>query len=178
MASPPDARGASLWHFSLDVYARPGVAAACLELQERGGADVNLVLALIWHANNGGGALSREAIGDGQAAVADWQARVVKPLRDVRRSLKGSDCEDRDGAESLRQKVKGLEFEAERIEQFRLAALLPTSAETEDDARSAAAENVHAYFEILGAPVDDCVAAAINSVLDAAISGEKWQQSV
>lgn len=169
------ARGAALWRFSLDVYARPGVAAACLELQERCAADVNVVLALIWHADSGGGALSRDSIGAGQAAVADWQTRVVKPLRDVRRALKGCDREDRDATESLRQKVKGLELEAERFEQFRLAAQLPAPAEGQDNARSAAAANVQAYLKILGAPADEHIAAAINFVLDAAIAGENLQ---
>jgi uncharacterized protein (TIGR02444 family) len=36
--------GAAFWRFSLALYARPGVAAALLGLQDRAGRDVNLVL--------------------------------------------------------------------------------------------------------------------------------------
>ena len=38
----------SFWSFSLTVYGRPGVEAACLELQDRFGADVNLALYCLW----------------------------------------------------------------------------------------------------------------------------------
>ena len=36
------------WDFSLAVYGRPGVAPACLALQQRHGADVNLLLFCAW----------------------------------------------------------------------------------------------------------------------------------
>jgi uncharacterized protein (TIGR02444 family) len=42
--SPPDD---PFWRFSLDLYGRPGVAPACLALQDEAGADVNLVLYLL-----------------------------------------------------------------------------------------------------------------------------------
>ena len=39
---------AELWEFSLDFYARPGVSAALIELQDRAGLDVNLILFALW----------------------------------------------------------------------------------------------------------------------------------
>lgn len=36
------------WRFSCAVYAAPGVAQACLELQDTHGADVNLLLLAAW----------------------------------------------------------------------------------------------------------------------------------
>ena len=41
------------WAFSLEVYGRPGVAPACLALQDRHGLDVNLLLFCCWAASQG-----------------------------------------------------------------------------------------------------------------------------
>lgn len=75
------------WRFSLDRYARPGVAEACLELQDRAGADVNLLMLALWL-----GSLGRRlnpAEGARLAGLAaDWQEPIIAPLRAVRRRLK------------------------------------------------------------------------------------------
>jgi hypothetical protein len=42
-----------LWVFSLQRYQQPGVAQACLEAQDRCGADVNLLLYAAWLASHG-----------------------------------------------------------------------------------------------------------------------------
>ncbi len=42
-----------LWTFACAFYGRPGVAAACLALQDEGGADVPLLLYLIWCGRTG-----------------------------------------------------------------------------------------------------------------------------
>jgi len=42
--------GNPFWDFSLAVYRRPGVAAACLRLQDEAGVDVNLLLYFCWLA--------------------------------------------------------------------------------------------------------------------------------
>ena len=36
------------WSFSLRIYGAPGVEPACLDLQDRFGADVNLALYCLW----------------------------------------------------------------------------------------------------------------------------------
>ena len=38
----------ALWDYAVDLYARPGVREACLALQDRAGADVNLLLLACW----------------------------------------------------------------------------------------------------------------------------------
>lgn len=88
------------WDWAVAAYARPGVAEACLDLQDAHGQNVPLLLWAIWRG------------GDVAAAVAvarEWETDVVGPLRGVRRRLKG-----RAGAEGLRDKVKAVELEAER----------------------------------------------------------------
>ena len=49
---------ASFWAFSLEFYARPGVAEACLALQDRHGLDVNILLLCCWLGWSGRGRLS------------------------------------------------------------------------------------------------------------------------
>ena len=43
----------AFWRFSLRTYRAPGVEAACLALQERCGADVNLLLFCGWVGREG-----------------------------------------------------------------------------------------------------------------------------
>ncbi len=169
-------RGASLWRFSFDVYARPGVAAACLELQDRYGADVNMLLALIWHAHAGGGVLGQDVIGDTRKAVAGWQADVVGPLREARRSLKCAAADQDPAVEELRQQVKALELEAERIEQMTLAAFLPRAVASGVETDGAAAANVRAYLRSLGTNAQTATAAA--GVLHAAFPATESQAFV
>ena len=44
---------ASFWAFSLKAFAKPPVAQACLDLQDRLGVDVNVLLFLLWCARRG-----------------------------------------------------------------------------------------------------------------------------
>ena len=41
------------WNFSLELYAGDGVAEACLDLQERRGCDVNILLFCCWLGASG-----------------------------------------------------------------------------------------------------------------------------
>jgi uncharacterized protein (TIGR02444 family) len=137
-----------LWKFSLAVYGAPGVSAACLELQERRGADVNLLLYAAFVGWSGRGRLDDAAIAACRTAVQPWTEATVLPLRRVRRALK-SDLGAVSAADAahLRQRVAAVEIAAEQLEQQALAARLPAVTETAPDARSAdAAANVGAYL--------------------------------
>lgn len=131
------------WRFSLAVYSRPDVPAACLKLQADHGADVNLLLFFCWCAS-AGKSLSHSAIDDACAAVGDWHRDVVVSLRAVRSGLK-NDARGLDAAvaEAFRSKVKKIELEAERLEQEQLftrsAALLSDAVETDDVVEAAKA---------------------------------------
>lgn len=111
MTTPED----SLWQFSLATYARPGVADACLDLQDRFGADVNLLLFALWAGAVCGVRLGHAELDRLKAEAAAWHHPVVVPLRAVRRHLKGVP-----GAETLRESIKAAELESERLEQIRL----------------------------------------------------------
>jgi uncharacterized protein (TIGR02444 family) len=128
--------GAQLWAFALDLYRRPGVGPACLELQDQHGLDVDIALWCCWVGWSGRGRLSPAEIAHADTAVAPWRARAVQALRAIRRDLKGWDVP---GADALRERVKTVELEAERIELHLLAGLAPRAtggASNEQDARA------------------------------------------
>ena len=118
-----------LWTWSLSVYGRPGVAEACLEVQDRHGADVNLVLWAAWTGAVQGHLLTLAEVEAARAAVTDWHREVVVPLRARRRRLKTGPAPAPDeGTEALRRRIKTAELEAERIEQAALSAHPPHPA--------------------------------------------------
>ena len=108
--------GNLFWDFSLAVYARPGVPAACLDLQDRLGLDVNVLLFAAWAGLGCGVRLSAEDLARVDSAIAPWRAEVVRPLRAVRRRVKGEDA-------ALYDQLKAAELAAERIQQDRLFAV-------------------------------------------------------
>lgn len=107
----------AFWAWSLEIYARPGIAEACLALQDQRGVDVNLLLLGLWLATRG-----RTLPPETAAAVADeaatWQREVVRPLRGVRRSLKGRQGDP--AVAALRREVAAVELAAERLAQIAL----------------------------------------------------------
>ena len=44
-------RKSPFWRFSVKFYAVPGVAPACIELQDQAGVDVNMLFFLLWNAS-------------------------------------------------------------------------------------------------------------------------------
>lgn len=130
---------ADLWRFSLAFYAQPGVAPACLVLQDQQGFDVNLALYCCWLGLSGRGRIDAARLAAADAAIASWRYGVIKTLRTARRSLKQPAADDTDAA-ALRERVRAIELEAERVCQYRLAALAPPPAVADagrcrDDAR-------------------------------------------
>lgn len=114
----------AFWRFSLAVYAAPGVMPACLELQDRFGLDVNLLLFCCWAGAARGVALSEPDIAEATAAAQEWRESVVAPLRTLRRRMKTMAAMHDPAAATLRNRIAALELDAEQIQQamlFRLA---------------------------------------------------------
>ncbi|QTF92644.1 TIGR02444 family protein [Halomonas sp. BM-2019] len=109
-----------LWDFALALYARPGVEAACLALQDEAGVDVCELLWRCWLLHHG--ARPGPSAEAGLAAVRCWQAEVTVPLRALRRRLK-PEAATHSGIASLREALKHAELEAERETLGRLEAL-------------------------------------------------------
>lgn len=121
----PDRAGGAFWRFSLDAYGRPGVASACLDLQDRYGCDVNLVLFALWIGASGRGRLTEADLGELDNAAASWRRSVIEPLRALRRQVK----HQADSA-ALYEALKAAELEAEHALQNRLEALAPPMTAT------------------------------------------------
>ena len=108
-------------------YRQPGVAGACIALQEESGIDVNLLLFLLWHATQGH-ALSAGEVQELERRIAPWREMTVIPLRKMRRVLKApGELVEPAEAEVFRTKVKALELEAERLQQESMYARVGAS---------------------------------------------------
>jgi uncharacterized protein (TIGR02444 family) len=161
----------SFWDYSLEAYARPGVADACLGLQDRLGVDVNLLLFACWVADCGGGALSRDDWRRLSAATSGWRTRVVEPLRAVRRYLKAAPAHPAAGAipATLRDRVKGLELEAEHAEQLVLESLAERPFDPgrpAADRRADAGVSLESCFAALDVHLADADRADTDIILD------------
>jgi uncharacterized protein (TIGR02444 family) len=130
------------WTFALDVYRRPGIDAACLDLQDRRGADVVLLVVALWAGAVCAHAFTRDEADRLEAAARPWREEVVRPLRAVRRRLKaGPAPAPSAAAEALRGRVKDAELAAERLQLEHLAALTGLSP-APARSREAAARNL------------------------------------
>ena len=139
------------WRFSLRFYARSKIAAACLVLQDEAGADVNLLLFLLFLADHGK-QISMGDLTQLDALVNAWRGQVVKPLREVRRALKGGVGKiPNEVSETFRAQIKRLELESERIEQHELERMSATELGAAAESRTAAARgNISVYEAYLG----------------------------
>lgn len=117
------------WDFALAVYKSEGVAAACLNLQERHGIDVNVMLFCLWFGHSGRGELSRDEVSALLAATERWHRVVVKGLRLIRRALKEGFPEAPEELRGqLRVQVQATEIDAEHLQQLMLVAAVPREA--------------------------------------------------
>jgi len=141
------------WRFSLVLYGQPGVAGECLELQDKFGVNINLLLFCAWLGRRGV-ALSRDDLEGASCLIASWHDHVVRPLRGARRQMKFH----HDDVSALRAQVQRVEVEAEQVEQAMLFDYARSIAP--GGGRDAVAHNVNEYLAMLlggaleqGAPV-------------------------
>ena len=114
-----------LWPWVLTAYAAPGVAEACLELQDTAGQSVPLLLWTAWSATTGR-PLDEDTREAGCDTARVWEETAIAPLRAVRRALKARAVDvDDDDREAIRTQVKATELDAERRLLLALEALSP-----------------------------------------------------
>jgi uncharacterized protein (TIGR02444 family) len=147
------------WRFALALYARPGVAPACLELQDRHGKDVLIALYGSWLGASGRGRLDAAALARAEEVARPWRQSVVEPLRRTRHALKGIE-----GADELYSRMKKIELDAERLAMERLAPLAPAP----DPGASAADRVTAARFNLAlyAGEAAEAAAAPIAAALD------------
>jgi uncharacterized protein (TIGR02444 family) len=146
MADAAATQDSPFWRFSIAFYREPGVADACIELQDRAGVDVNVLLFLLWSATLGR-ALAPAAVADLDRRIGAWRDATVIPLRALRRALKSPPpVVEAGAAEAFRTRIKAAELEAERLQQHTMYGLVPELAsEIADSPIAAARANVAAY---------------------------------
>lgn len=167
------------WQFSLAVYGREGVGRACLDLQDRLGADVNLLLFCCWSGAVRGRILSWDELSRLIQAVAPWRSNVVGPLRAVRRYLKqvgGADSRPPyELVASLKAMVADNELMAERVQQGLLIVTLnwprDEHRERSGNRRQTARENLNRYVAAAGLDATDDDRQAFDDLVAAACRG-------
>jgi uncharacterized protein (TIGR02444 family) len=161
----PLTRKSPFWRFSVKFYGVPGVAPACIELQDRAKVDVNVLFFLLWNATQ------KRALGDTEVAELDrmigaWRDMTVIPLRELRRALKSPPpAMAPEVADGFRTRIKQVELEAERLQQEAMYDLAQSGrfGKPATNPREAARISVNSYQALLGA----FPAAPLDTVLSA-----------
>ena len=153
------------WRFSVKFYAVPGVADACIALQDQAKVDVNILFFLLWNATEKR-ALNAENVAEVERTIGGWREMAVVPIRNVRRALKSPPpVMAPDVAEGFRTRIKAVELEAERLQQEALYELAQSGrfGQAVGSAVEAARISVSAYQGVLGpfppAPLDTLLSA-------------------
>lgn len=119
-----------LWHFACELYARPGMEAACLTAQANN-HEVCLVLCGLWlEQRKVAWTPARAQALEGIALP--WAQEVIRPLRALRQQWRPAAQAD-DEMKHLRSSVKQLELNAERTLLARLQAVTQTWPDGETD---------------------------------------------
>ncbi|MGD9946534.1 MAG: TIGR02444 family protein, partial [Burkholderiaceae bacterium] len=120
------------WRFSIRLYAKAGVAPQCLALQDEHGVDVNLMLFCLY-AGSLGHALSPAQLDTLEACIGAWREHVVVPLRGARRWLKAPPAPFDDApTAALRDRLKQIELESERLQQAAMVRAVPLAESSVD----------------------------------------------
>ena len=114
------------WAFALHLYAQPGIADACLMLQDEAGVDVMMFLMTIFAAVRHRVLLTPAEIRELDEVCRPWREQIVQPLRALRTRLKTGPLPAPSSAtEPFRSTIKAAELAAERLQNQLLAERLP-----------------------------------------------------
>jgi uncharacterized protein (TIGR02444 family) len=152
MSDDDQVRKSPFWRFSVKFYAVPGVAPACIELQDKANVDVNVLFFLLWNATQGR-ALNAADVTEIERAIGPWRNMAVVPLRSVRRALKTPPpVMAPEAAEGFRTRIKAVELEAERLQQEALFELCQSGRLGHPAASpiEAARDSVSSYQGVIG----------------------------
>ena len=164
----------SFWNFSVRTYRTPGVAEACLSLQNDNGADVNMVLYCCW-IGAAIGAFDGELFDRASEYSAHWAGNVVIPLREARTWMKhtgcGTDPTPTQECMQLREEVKSVEFAAEKMQQEALESMVSAKGRggdaSEEIMRDVVA-NLKLYADYLGLEFHDDIKLNLSIIIEAA----------
>jgi uncharacterized protein (TIGR02444 family) len=170
--SRPDLEADS-WAFALEIYARPGVADACLKLQNEAGVDVMMLLMVAYAAVRHRIFLTASEIRTLDETCRPWREQIVRPIRAIRSGLKSGPLPAPNSeTEQFRSKVKAIELAAERLQNQLLAERLPLrpperDAVDPDELRSVLRSVVMLFLETRGKPNAELLP-SIDEIVEAA----------
>jgi uncharacterized protein (TIGR02444 family) len=165
------ATDSTFWSFTLGLYGKPGVAPALIGLQDRLGLDVNMLLYCCWTGSDGR-LLSRDDLKAVEAVAEPWQSEVVRPLRALRRRLKGGfGAMPAERVQVYRKRVNELEIEGEHIAQSAMGQQPRGEAQAGASPAAVVAANLKAYLKLRHAPVDAPERADLITILRACCAG-------
>ena len=148
---------------------------ACLSLQDERGVDVNMLLYCCWFGVTRG-QQQAEFFQNVFEFSETWAVRVVRPLRHIRTWMKLDGCLDprmpTETCMEFREKVKGVEFTAEKIQQDVLESLTLAIAEKDQavpDQLVAIVKNIHQYFATVNIVADDFVRERLLTIIQAGV---------
>ena len=166
---------AASWAFAVDIYARPGVAEACLKLQNEAGVDVMMFLMAAYAAVRHRILLTPPEIRKLEEACRPWREQIVRPIRAIRSKLKSGPLPAPNSeTEQFRSQVKSIELAAERLQNHLLADRLPLrpaerDAVAPEDLRSVLCSVVALFLETRGGkPIADLLP-SIDAIVEAAM---------
>lgn len=116
------------WQYSLRIYRHQQVQQLCLQMQDDGGGNVNLLLWASWLASLGRG-LTPALLADTEQRLQCWEQEVVGTLRQLRQFLKQGHDWPQSQVETTRQAIKLAELKAEQQEQAWLYQWAANAAE-------------------------------------------------
>jgi uncharacterized protein (TIGR02444 family) len=158
------------WDFALGLYRLPGVAPACLDLQERHGIDVTLMLFCLWR-----GSIGEEPLGERFPVIAasarEFHRASVLPIRAARLWLKGgADGLEQPVSAALYRAVLAAEIDCEHAELLMLSrqAPAPEGRRGPGPFPAAIAANLAAFFEVSGVSLAAGDRSAVAAILEAA----------
>jgi len=166
---------AECWAFALAIYAKPGVAEACLALQDEAGVDVMMLLTTTFAAVKQRLLLAPDEIRALNEACRLWREQIVWPLRAIRSGLKARpQPAPSEATEQFRSQVKALELAAEKLENKLLVECLPLRPPEKETVRPeqlrTVLENVVSVFaEGRGAAPKASLLSSIDTIVEAAI---------
>jgi uncharacterized protein (TIGR02444 family) len=165
---------ADSWAFALAIYGRPGVAEACLSLQNEAGADVMMLLMVAFAAVRHRIVLTPDEIKALDQSCRPWREQIVWPLRAIRSGLKtGPLPAPSSETEQFRSKVKAVELAAKRLENQRLAECLPLrpgkDTVNSEQLRAVLGDVITLFVERRDEKPTGSVDASINVVVEAAL---------
>ncbi len=156
--------------YSIALYGRENVEENCLILQDRYGLDVNAVLFCCWFGAQHG-LISEDLWTRIDEISRQWQSRLIRPLREARRWLKGPGFATNQEQQDLRERIKADEIAAELLQQRMMQeACADFKAGAPAEAAEAARRNAEALLRRRGIALDGEIRELLTAISSAACS--------